>query len=118
MGPPATTGVFSCDLETAGAFSLSLHDALPIYASAPSASVAHASLDKVAPAALAATVPVTTTVVDWPDRKSARLNSSNRTTSYSVYCCGISGVTSAGTESVTTTLVAFEVPELLVTVMV
>src|SRR5207244_2389478 len=71
MGPPATTGVGSCALAISRVFWPTTAAWWVVQASAPSASVAHASLDRV-PRKEGETVPVTTTVVEAPGARSGR----------------------------------------------
>src|SRR5258708_12780793 len=65
---------FFNDTATTEIYTLSLHDALPIYPTAP------------APCAPTRTTPGSTRTVIGKDRKSTRLNSSHQIISYAVFC--------------------------------
>src|SRR5437870_3126445 len=107
MGPPATTGVGSCALAISRVFWPTTAAWWVVHASAPSASVAHASLDRV-PRKEGETVPVTTTVVEAPGARSGRSQEITRSLLAALPICGVWAVTPAGTWSVTTTDVALE----------
>src|SRR5437879_1596939 len=100
MGPPATTGVGSCALAISRVFWPTTAAWWVVHASAPSASVAHASLDRV-PRKEGETVPVTTTVVEAPGARSGRAQEITRVLDRK--SGGEGEGADAGTWSVTTT---------------
>src|SRR5437762_8033409 len=86
MSSTALTAFFSfTDATTTDLYTLSLHDALPIYANP-------VALDRVVRSAIAQIDPVVVVAgIDLrdgasEDRKSTRLNSSHRCSSYAVFC--------------------------------
>src|SRR3712207_7711193 len=78
---------FFNDTATTEIYTLSLHDALPIWSSSSSFTRAAASLtiSKVTPGVGSRSIR-SSSACSWSDRKSTRLNSSHANISYAVFC--------------------------------
>src|SRR5690348_18108984 len=87
---PVRSRFLSNHSATAGIYTLSLHDALPIFPSSADPEAALGALSAVSDDAAFPGYPYPLSVADklaaCPDRKSTRLNSSHPSISYAVFC--------------------------------